>query len=147
MGRQMVHVERDRERRVRSLAIRKIVREGQLALCVGRCASQHGIPLVLDVISGAARDLLSDLGPAVSIDFMGTLDRDPLLRRQAILLDVRIQLVAPALAALLRKATTQVTGDVTPVFGSVSLYKLCKACVLLLIPSNVCKKPSPREGS
>lgn len=71
-----------------------------------------------------ARKQLGDFCPAVSQLLVGLVDDSVLLLGPRGLLDLWIQVVVPALAALLADASLQVLGDHRPALGSVLLDQL-----------------------
>ena len=75
--------------------------------------------MVLDRVVRAALENLGDLGPLVVDDAVHE-EEDPLFLLVPVdLLDARVQVVVPALAALLPHATVQVLGDQRPLLRAV----------------------------
>lgn len=79
---------------------------------------QCGVEPVLYVVVGPARKILGDLGPAIAELLVRVDDGLVLLRRPFVLLDVWIQVIVPALAALLTNAPGKGLCDVAPVFSA-----------------------------
>lgn len=71
-----------------------------------------------------AGEQLSDFGPAVSQLLVGLVDDPVLFLGPRGLLHLRVEVVVPALAALLADAPLQVLGDDRPALGSVLLHQL-----------------------
>ena len=70
------------------------------------------------MVVGPARKILGDLGPAIAELLVRVDDGLVLLRRPFVLLDVRVQVIVPALAALLTNAPGKCLCDVAPVFSA-----------------------------
>jgi hypothetical protein len=66
------------------------------------------VPVVLDGIVCPARQQCSDLGPLLSVRAMRINDDRVLVRRPALLADVRIQMVVPPLTTLLSDAAGEI---------------------------------------
>lgn len=71
-----------------------------------------------------SREQLGDLGPAVSQHAVGFVDDEILLCGPGGLLHVRVEVVVPALAALLPQSPLQVFGHRGPLFITVFIYQL-----------------------
>ena len=69
---------------------------------------QGRVEVVLDVVIGAAGEELRDLGPSIAVLEMQIKNFLVLFFRPPVLLDVRVQVVVPALSALLTHAAVQV---------------------------------------
>ena len=98
------------------------------------------IPVVLDVVVGAAGQRLGDVCPAVA-EKLVVQEQEPVFvfgpRR---LFDVRIEVVVPPLAALLSFAPGQVVCDRGPLFGAQLGDELHKQNVLFFAP-RLCGNP------
>ena len=75
-----------------------------------------------------------DLAPARLILEVEADDPRVLLQRPLLLDDVRVQMVMPALSALLADATRQLIGNLGPVFCAVGEDETCQLGVFFLGP-------------
>jgi hypothetical protein len=97
-------------------------------------AAAHGrVPAVLDGVFGAAREKVRDLAPAVAEARLLALEDGVLLGRPGRLVDVRVQVVEVALAALLADAPRDAVRDLAPLADSL-LEALHDRLVLLKRP-------------
>ena len=87
--------------------------------------------MVFDRVVGAAGKELGDVRPPVAELAMGVEERPVLLHAPHVLLDRRIQLIVPALAALLAGPPGQMRGDDRPALGAVLLDEAADESVLL----------------
>ena len=99
-----------------------------------------GVPVVLDGVVGAAREELGHLGPLVPQTLVVGDDDPVLLLGEGSLLDVRIEMVVPPLAALLADAAWKLRSDLRPLLGPVRPDQGDDLLVLLL-------GPGPLEGT
>ena len=90
--------------------------------------------MVFDGIVRPAWDQFCNLCPLVSPLFVRVVDNSILLVRPGRLLDVRVQVVVPALPTLLPDPTLQLLGDQSPTLGSVLPHQLDHFLVLLFGP-------------
>mmetsp|Transcript_55587 Transcript_55587/g.153398 ORF Transcript_55587/g.153398 Transcript_55587/m.153398 type:complete len:304 (+) Transcript_55587:942-1853(+) len=89
------------------------------------------VPVVFDRVVGAAGQEFGDLGPTVTEHCVGLEKYLLLLLGPRVLTDGRVQLVVPALAALLAGPSIELIPDKAPVFGTVLLHQLRHQEVLL----------------
>lgn len=94
--------------------------EVHLSLCQPVCLWS----LYLSVVYVPARQQLGDVCPTVSQQSVGLTDDVVLLQRPATLLHCRVQMVVPALAALLPITTVQVLGDERPALHTVLVNQI-----------------------
>ena len=96
--------------------------------------------MVLDVVVRSSRKPLGDLGPLVTEFFVRLAHDVFLILRPVSLVDVRVQVVVPALAALLARATrniidlAQAVGDERPALGAVLTDHGADGVVLCFYP-------------
>jgi len=98
-----------------------------------------GIPVVLDRVVSAARQFFTDLCPPVSQQAVFLSRRykeeDPLLFFGPLLdVDMRVEVVVPALATLLADPPGQMLGYEGPLVGAVFLHQTNHCAVFLLCP-------------
>jgi hypothetical protein len=95
----------------------------------------HGtVPMVLDCVVGAAVEDLRDVGPFV-VELAVHQEQNPLLLATPVnFFDARIQVVVPALAALLAHPSRQVLCNRGPSLGALLLHELQHTPVLFLGP-------------
>ena len=79
--------------------------------------------MVLDCIVGAPREELGDLSPTVPESFVSLENFPVLLIAPRILVDVGIEVVVPALAALLSDAAGEVTSNERPLLRAVLAHE------------------------
>jgi len=89
---------------------------------------------VLDRIISAAIDTLGDIAPAIAMDQVQPHNEEIFLHRPLSLGDVRVQVVVPALAALLSNATRKVLCYLCPILGAQLNNNYRQDLVLLLRP-------------
>mmetsp|Transcript_23593 Transcript_23593/g.52987 ORF Transcript_23593/g.52987 Transcript_23593/m.52987 type:complete len:231 (+) Transcript_23593:851-1543(+) len=96
-----------------------------LAVEAAHVAAHERVPVVLHVVVCAAGQALGDLGPLIA-QFLVRFGHDPLLLLCPVgLVDMRVEVVVPALAALLARAARdavllgEVLGDKGPALGAV----------------------------
>ncbi len=85
--------------------------------------SNQGVPAVLHGVVGAAWKLLCDLGPLVANLRLHAEDDAIFFLAPPALLDVGLQVVVVALAALLSRASAELGGDGAPIAGSAGVHK------------------------
>ena len=88
------------------------------------------------MVVSAARQELGNFAPLVAVLFVRLDDLAVLLGRPLVLLDVGVQVVVPALAALLTNASRKSLSDVGPVLGAVLVHVLGQLGVLLSTPGS-----------
>lgn len=103
-------------------------------------ALERGVPVVLDGVVCPAGHFLGDLGPAVpeervELEELGVLGLGP-----GALLDARVEVVEPPLAALLPRSALQGAGDGRPRSRPEPRHQLQQPLVLVALP----RSPSPR---
>ena len=81
------------------------------------------VPVVLDRVVCATLEILGNDGPLVLAGAIQDVQDELLFKTPLILLDSWIQVVVPALAALLADAPRQVGGDVSPLHGASGLHE------------------------
>ena len=108
--------------------------DASLATLLLHLALERGIEVVLDVVVGAARQVLGDLRPPVAVLEMKFQNSLVLLFRPSVLLDVRVQVVVPPLTALLADASGQVLSNLAPVLRTLLLDLVDQLTVFLLGP-------------
>ena len=102
---------------------------------VGLVLLLHGrVPVVLDGVVRAAGQVLGYLGPSIAHAHVQVDEERVLVVGPRRLLDVRIEVVVPALATLFAQAAAQVLGDERPALGAVLAYQVDHLGVLLLGP-------------
>mmetsp|Transcript_3158 Transcript_3158/g.9795 ORF Transcript_3158/g.9795 Transcript_3158/m.9795 type:complete len:215 (-) Transcript_3158:225-869(-) len=92
------------------------------------------VPVVLDGVVRAPRQQLGDLRPLVAVRLVRFHENAVLLLAPAVALDVRVEVVVPALAALLANAARQVTRNHAPLLGAMLQHQAQDLVVLLLRP-------------
>ena len=93
--------------------------------------------MILDRVVGASLEHLSDLGPLVVDDAVHQ-EQDPLFLLVPVdLLDARVEVVVPALAALLAHSAVQVLRDEGPLLRPVGHHKLEDTPVFLRCPGSL----------
>ena len=93
--------------------------------------------MILDRVVGASLEHLSDLGPLVVDDAVHQ-EQDPLFLLVPVdLLDARVEVVVPALAALLAHSAVQMLRDEGPLLRPVGHHELEDTPVLLRRPGSL----------
>ena len=99
--------------------------------------------MVLDGVVGAPGQHLGHLGPLAAVRSVRQ-EQDPLLVQHPLhLQDVRVQVVVPALAALLPQPPLHELRDEGPPLRTVLLHQLADQVVLLLRPGFLAQKFGP----
>ena len=93
-----------------------------LALHVEDLLLHARVPVVLDCVIRAALQVLSNDGPLVFVHAILNVENELFLETPIVLFDPWIQMVVPALTALLADTAWQVVGDVGPLLCSIALY-------------------------
>ena len=93
-----------------------------LALHVEDLLLHARVPVVLDGVVRAALQVLSNDGPLVFVHAILNVENELFLETPIVLFDPWIQMVVPALTALLADTAWQVVGDVGPLLCSIALY-------------------------
>ena len=94
-----------------------------LALHVEDLLLHARVPVVLDGVVGAALQVLGNDGPLVFVHAILNVEDELLLETPIVLFDPWIQMVVPALTALLADTAWQVVGNVGPLLCSIALYQ------------------------
>ena len=81
------------------------------------------VPVVLDCVVSAALKVLGNDGPLVFVHAILNVENELFLETPIVLFDPWIQMVVPALTALLADTAWQVVGDVGPLLCSIALYQ------------------------
>jgi len=118
---------------------------GDVLLDVGLESSRHfgqlllhaGIPVVLDGVVGATFKHLGYLSPLVAVVAVHQIEDPLFLSAPADLLYLRVQVVVPALTALLSDPPREVLGDQSPLLGTVLVDKVKDHAILLLGPGTL----------
>ena len=100
-------------------------------------ALEGGVPVVLDGVIGAPDEGLGDLGPLVAVLRVGDDELAVLLAAPLLALDVGVEVVVPALAALLADATGELLRDLGPLLRAESAHELDDLGVFLLSPGTL----------
>ena len=113
----------------------KVRLEGPLH--VWQLALHAGVPVILDRVVCASLEHLSDFCPLVVDDAVHQ-EQDPLFLLVPVdLLDARVEVVVPALAALLANSAVQVLRDEGPLLWSVGHNQLEDSPVFLRRPGSL----------
>ena len=92
----------------------------------------HGrVPVVLDGVVGPPRQQLGDFRPLVAEDLVRLVDDRVLVLRPGALLDLRVEVVVPALAALLADAALEMARYKRPFLRAVLVHEFDDLLVLL----------------
>jgi hypothetical protein len=118
---------------------------GDVLLDVGLEGSRHfwqlllhaRIPVILDGVVGATFKHLGYLCPLVAVVSVHQIEDPLFLSAPADLLDLRIQVIVPALTALLSDPPREVLCDQSPLLGTVFVYKVKDHAILLLGPGTL----------
>lgn len=97
------------------------------------------VPMVLDGVVSAALKDFGDLGPFVAVVAMHQVQDPLLLLAPADLLDLRIQVVVPSLAALLPNSPREVLCDQSPLLRTILIDQVQHHSVLFLCPRTLDK--------
>ena len=100
-------------------------------------ALEGGVPVVLDGVIGAPDEGLGDLGPLVAVLRVGDDELAVLLAAPLLALDVGVEVVVPALAALLADLDGELLRDLGPLLRAESAHELDDLGVLLLSPGTL----------
>jgi hypothetical protein len=118
---------------------------GDVLLDVGLESSRHfgqlllhaGIPVVLDGVVGATFKHLGYLSPLIAVVAVHQIEDPFFLSAPADLLDLRVQVVVPALTALLSDPSWEVLSDQSPLLGTVLVDKVKDHAILFLSPGSL----------
>ena len=105
-----------------------------LATLLLHLALEGRVEVVLYVVVGASGEVFRYLGPAVPILEVELEDARILLLSPSILLDIGVQMVVPALPALLADAARQVLSNLAPVLSAALLHLVDQLAILLFCP-------------
>lgn len=95
---------------------------------------QRGVEAVFDVVVCSSGEELGDFTPFVTVLFVSLDDGAIFFSGPLVLLDIRVKVVVPALAALFADSPWECLGDVAPIFCAKFLDILCEPFILFLAP-------------
>lgn len=118
------------------LALVKVL-DASLSRLLLHFSLQSTVEVILYMVIGATVQKSRDFGPPVAEFLVKFEDLLVLFLGPPILLDVGVEVIVPALAALLSDASLNVMSDLAPILSTVDAHHIDETAVLLLRPGTL----------